>query len=74
MNTDRRCSMGAVVGICSCSIRVELGGQGSAAQLSAQVLGRDHDQALQLVDGLGSADQHPFSASENHPQRLPQAA
>ncbi|MEJ7741336.1 MAG: hypothetical protein WKF73_01585 [Nocardioidaceae bacterium] len=66
--------MGAVCRDLQLLDAVELGGQGSAAQLGAQVLGRDHDQALQLVDGLGSADQNPFSASENHPQRLSQAA
>lgn len=45
----------------------ELGGQGSATELGAELLGCDHDQALGLVDGLRAADEDPFSAGENHP-------
>src|SRR5207247_2357394 len=52
----------------------ELNGERKAAQLRTKLFWRDHDQALEFVDGLCAADQDPFPAGENHPQRLPQTA
>src|SRR3954451_12119352 len=52
----------------------ELNRERTAAQLGTKLFWCDHDQALELVDGLGAADQNTFPAGEDHPQRRPEPA
>ena len=47
--------------------------QSDTSKAGSEVLWGDDDQALELVNGLGPADQYPLAGDENLAQRLPQA-